>query len=59
MKVKCINNVGFEKYLTIGKVYEPQDISGIKTFYVITTDDNKESWFNKDRFEVIEEEQNI
>ena len=48
MKVKCINNDGWENILTIGKTYKVinEDI----TCYYIINDKGYDMWYTKERF---------
>lgn len=51
MIVKCINNNGFDKKITLNKEYVVIDEE--QEYYVIISDDNEEITCNKDRFVVI------
>ncbi|MBN1074661.1 hypothetical protein DVV91_09940 [Clostridium botulinum] len=53
MKVKCKNNDDFIQ-LTIGKEYEVKDES--RSYYLIFDDTGNSHGFNKELFEVVEEE---
>ena len=59
MKVKCINNLGFEHELTKGKIYdvfsERRDKDGV--YYVFLVNDrNRAVLYREDRFEPVQEE---
>ena len=56
MKVKCIDNRGFNEYITIGKTYdviEEDDMS-----YTIINDNGHGWWLNKQCFKTISEIRN-
>ena len=48
MKVKCIENNGLEKSLTIDKIYDVINVDNIG--YLIINDRNIENWYIKERF---------
>lgn len=53
MKVKCINNEGFENRLTYFKIYEVFETS--TDAYFIKDDIGDEIGFRKNRFDIVEE----
>jgi hypothetical protein len=58
MKVVCVDNKGYEKCLTINKIYEANYIDKYET-YVLTNDkDMKNSWYVSHRFITITEYRN-
>ena len=56
MKVKCIENDGWNNFLTIGKFYEvtEEDDAG----YIIIDDYGGECWFPKECFKTLSELRN-
>lgn len=53
MKVKCIDDTGFESRLTYFKIYEVFETS--MDAYFIKDDTGDEIGLKKDRFEIVEE----
>ena len=58
MKAKCINNGNYEKWLTIGKIYEVKEINcgNGKYFSIIDTDDGEKGIEAfQSRFEIVKD----
>ncbi len=53
IKVKCIDNRGFKKDLSIGKIYDVKQASIHKDYYEILLGNNTSILFRKKHFEVI------
>lgn len=55
MRLKCINNISVESYLTTGEIYNGQK-SKTGYGYDVIDDDGNENTFNECRFEVLEDD---
>ena len=58
MKVKCIDNKGVEGFLTVGEIYSASEssIAPDRNMYDLIDDDGSLNVFDKDKFEVLEDE---
>ena len=58
MKVKCINNKGVEGFLTVGEIYSASEsiIVPNENKYDLIDDDGSLNAFDKDKFEVLEDD---
>jgi hypothetical protein len=58
MKVKCINDGGWEHHLTIGKIYEVIEIVNNGYYYVIIDDEGYKWRYLKEHFKPLSEIRN-
>ena len=58
MKVKCIDNKGVEGFLTVGEIYSASEsiIAPDSNKYDLIDDDGSLNVFDKDKFEVLEDD---
>lgn len=58
MKVKCIDNKGVEGFLTVGEIYSASEsiIAPDRNMYDLIDDDGSLNIFDKDKFEVLEDD---
>ena len=58
MKVKCIDNKGVEGFLTVGEIYSASEssIAPDRNMYDLIDDDGSLNVFDKDKFEVLEDD---
>jgi GTPase SAR1 family protein len=57
MKVVCIDNNGYERWLTLGKTYEVISDDGIFVYNIIN-DRDQDDWCNKKWFKLLSEIRN-
>ena len=53
-KVRCVDNVGLETYLTLGKIYTVDRMIDDRNTVVILSDDKDVCYYLSDRFELVE-----
>jgi hypothetical protein len=51
MKILCVDNSGFEDFLTAGKTYEVEAI-GVNG-YCIATDKGRSCWYGESKFRIV------
>lgn len=56
MKVVCVDNVGYKKYLTIDKIYETDDYNEFRSIVnILLNDSNDFATYNKELFKPLDE----
>jgi len=62
MRVKCVDTEYCEQNITEGNIYKVSNVinpASAVSYFVLIDDDGKECWCNSDRFEILEEPDNV